>query len=192
MRRRDVIQTSRLFQRSEDSGAAESSTAALVIVAAVDELGGTGRSGKLPWCLPQDLAWFRALTLGGTLAMGRQTYEDCAPRLDGRLSVMLSKDPERIRRGACPSLRLLVRSTENPVFACGGTEVWREAVALADEGYRTAAFITLVEGAHDCDTFFPHTLEELGLRGLRPVFRTAWRSDRAGGPRSAIIQLINF
>lgn len=48
----------------------------LSIIVVVDEDGGFGKSGKIPWNIPEDLAHFKDITSGGVCLMGRRTYED--------------------------------------------------------------------------------------------------------------------
>jgi len=48
----------------------------LSIVVAVDEDGGFGKDGKIPWDIPEDLRHFKEVTSGGVCIMGRKTYED--------------------------------------------------------------------------------------------------------------------
>lgn len=52
-----------------------------------------GRSGTLPWNIPKDTKWFRSVTLGKTVVMGRKTYESlpCYPQgLPARTNIVLS------------------------------------------------------------------------------------------------------
>lgn len=46
------------------------------IIVAVDDSGGFGKEGKLPWYFPEDLANFKKLTTNATCLMGRLTYDD--------------------------------------------------------------------------------------------------------------------
>ena len=50
-----------------------------------------GRAGGLPWRLPRDFRWFKTRTMGGTLVMGRRTYESIGRALPGRHSVVLTR-----------------------------------------------------------------------------------------------------
>lgn len=58
-----------------------------------------GEGGRLPWRLPEDMAAFKALTLGHTVAMGRVTWEGLPPRfrpLPGRRNIVLSRTPDAV------------------------------------------------------------------------------------------------
>jgi dihydrofolate reductase len=66
------------------------------IVVAYGANRGIGYQGGLPWRLPSDLRRFRELTLGGTVLMGRKTYEslpDAFRPLPGRRNVVVSANP---------------------------------------------------------------------------------------------------
>ena len=58
---------------------------------AQDEEGLIGIGNKLPWRLPEELAFFKALTGNGTLLMGRKTYESIGKPLPGRTNLVISK-----------------------------------------------------------------------------------------------------
>jgi dihydrofolate reductase len=62
-----------------------------------------GVAGRLPWHLPEDLRLFKELTSGGTVVMGRRTWESLPVRnrpLPGRRNVVLSRDPAWTADGA--------------------------------------------------------------------------------------------
>ena len=63
----------------------------IAFVVAVAENGVIGRDGKLPWRLPSDLKWFRKVTLGKPVIMGRKTYESIGKPLDGRDNVVVTR-----------------------------------------------------------------------------------------------------
>ncbi|MFN9943923.1 MAG: dihydrofolate reductase, partial [bacterium] len=50
-----------------------------------------GDRGKIPWHLPEDLRWFKELTMGGTLLMGRVTYDSIGKPLPGRVTIVMSR-----------------------------------------------------------------------------------------------------
>ena len=65
----------------------------LIGIAAVSENGVIGANNALPWSLPEDLAWFKGVTIGGTLAMGRATFESIGRPLPGRTTYILTRSP---------------------------------------------------------------------------------------------------
>lgn len=69
-----------------------------------------GREGQIPWHLPEDFRWFKELTMGGIVLMGRKTFSSLPKPLPNRTNVvfsraprMLSRDPEfRAKAGVAP------------------------------------------------------------------------------------------
>ena len=108
-----------------------------------------GRDGDLPWRLPTDLRRFRELTSGGTVVMGRKTWDSLPPRfrpLPDRRNVVVS-------RNGCdaPDVRRSVgEAVTGDCFVIGGGEIYAQALPLADRVYATE-----VEGEVDGDAFFP-------------------------------------
>ena len=64
------------------------------IIAAVSDNNVIGKGNALPWRIPEDLARFKALTMGGTLIMGRRTFESIGRPLPGRTTVVLTRRPD--------------------------------------------------------------------------------------------------
>jgi dihydrofolate reductase len=112
----------------------------ITIVAAVARNGVIGRDNAIPWRIPEDLAHFRALTLGHAVVMGRRTWDSLPDRfrpLPGRRNVVLTRNTEWRAAGAewAGSLEEaidLVRD-EQRVFVIGGAQIYAAALSLADE-----------------------------------------------------------
>lgn len=65
----------------------------LTFVYAQDMQGGIGYQGSLPWHLPQELQFFKKVTMGHTLVMGRKTFDGMNQRLlPGRRTIVLTRD----------------------------------------------------------------------------------------------------
>jgi dihydrofolate reductase len=126
----------------------------IAIVVAHSENGAIGRDGDLPWRLPSDLARFRALTYGGTVVMGRRTYESLPPRfrpLPGRRNVVLSTDPAYRPDGAevFASLDAALDACDRDCFVIGGALTYEQALPLAE-----TLHVTHVDGHVEGDAFF--------------------------------------
>ncbi len=123
-----------------------------IAIAAMAENRVIGAGNRIPWHLPEDFKWFKATTLGGTLVMGRKTYESIGRPLPGRTTVVLS------RRGIVDERVLAASDLEaipgmplpTPVFVCGGAEIYRQALPRC----RTL-LLTRVHGTPEGDAFFP-------------------------------------
>jgi dihydrofolate reductase len=97
-----------------------------------------GHAGGIPWRLPEDLARFRAVTNGGTVVMGRRTWESLPERfrpLPGRRNVVVTRQTEWESEGAeiVHSVEeALVGRADDAIWVIGGGEIYRQALALAD------------------------------------------------------------
>ena len=63
----------------------------LAAIVAVTENGVIGRDNDLPWYLPADLRYFKRVTLGKPVIMGRKTWESLDRPLPGRLNIVVSR-----------------------------------------------------------------------------------------------------
>jgi dihydrofolate reductase len=117
-----------------------------------------GCNGQLPWRLPSDLNRFRELTIGHVLLMGRQTYESIGKPLDGRRTIILSRNRDYSASGCMVAADLedalkLAADAEH-VFICGGEDIYSQSLNLADQIY-----LTELVDIFDGDRFFPELPE---------------------------------
>ena len=102
-------------------------------IAAVSENGVIGKNGDLPWRLPDDLKWFKKITMGHVIVMGRKTWESLPGPLPGRENWVLSRtldtvDGIRVFR----SLDEVKRAMEDrSLFIIGGGELYSVALKTA-------------------------------------------------------------
>lgn len=127
---------------------------AIALIAALDRGRAIGRAGGLPWHLPDDLKRFKALTLGGTVLMGRTTAESIGRALPGRRNLVLTRHGRAPYDGqeAVASLaaaQALAGAAD--LLVIGGGEVYRLTLPLADRLHLTLVD-TEVAGA---DAWFP-------------------------------------
>jgi dihydrofolate reductase len=130
----------------------------LSIVVAVAEDGAIGRNGTLPWRLPTDLQYFKRVTLGKPVIMGRRTWEERKGKpLPGRLNIVLSHSLKELPEGVllAGSLDEGMKAAEYAGFSeaavIGGASLFAEAAARADELHITRVHTRVP----DADTFFP-------------------------------------
>ena len=132
-------------------------------IVAVAENGVIGRGGDLPWRLSEDLKWFKRITLGHTILMGRKTWESLPGALPSRQNWVLSRTAnqkdgmsvfrsmEEVQQALGPSQTL---------FIIGGGEIYSMALPLCHE-----LFISEVRRkVPDGDAFFPNYKDQ-----FRPV-----------------------
>lgn len=118
-----------------------------------------GRDGGMPWHLPGDLRHFRELTTGGTVVMGRRTFEslpDAFRPLPERRNIVLSSNPDYAPTGAetVTSLDAALAAAGEDCFVIGGGATYAEALPRADTVHATE-IAEPVEG----DVFFPELPE---------------------------------
>ncbi len=58
-----------------------------------------GAGNKIPWHLPEDFKWFKKLTTGHVVIMGRKTFESLGKPLPNRINIVLSRHPGRLQKG---------------------------------------------------------------------------------------------
>ena len=146
-----------------------------------------GRRGQLPWRLPEDLAHFKALTMGHPVIMGRKTWESLPKRpLPGRRNVVVSRQENYVAEGA-----EVFGSLESALAACAPDEepfiIGGATIYEASLPYLTHLYVTEVEtDVADADTWFPdidmaewHETEKsermISKTGLPYFFRTLAR-----------------
>jgi len=124
----------------------------LVVAMALNRV--IGRDNALPWRLPADLAYFKRVTLGHPVIMGRRTYESIGKPLPGRLNVVVTRRRDFAAPGCVVvgSLEAAWQAARDAGEACviGGTSLFEETLPLADTIHLTEV-LAEVEG----DTYFP-------------------------------------
>ncbi|MCB1061652.1 MAG: dihydrofolate reductase [Verrucomicrobiae bacterium] len=122
-----------------------------------------GRDGDLPWRLSEDLKWFKKLTLGHPIVMGRKTMESLGGRpLPKRRNLVLSRSldendlPEGFEKtSADPEI---LRALDETVSIIGGAEIYRLLLPHCDEVYLSYVF-----EPHEGDTYLPPFEDDFDL-----------------------------
>lgn len=129
----------------------------LSLIAAVSENNVLGRDNALVWRMPADTAYFRQLTHAAPMLMGRKTAESPDMFLSEKRNVIVSRQV-RLSSQAHPPMEWYTDletalghlSNEQEVFVCGGAEIYRQTINLADKLY-----ITRIHHTFEGDAFFP-------------------------------------
>ncbi len=132
------------------------------IIAAIADNGAIGAGGALPWHISEDLKYFKRTTMSCPVIMGRKTFESLGRPLPGRTNIVLSRKAVELPEGVllardlqqAYSLAEQVLSDkrqEARCFVIGGAEIYRQALADADELYITRVHLSVPEA----DAFFP-------------------------------------
>jgi dihydrofolate reductase len=114
-----------------------------------------GAGNRIPWHLPEDFKWFKQMTTGHVIVMGRRTFESIGKPLPNRLTIVLTRSASTI-----PGVRTVsALSRIDPadpalagreIFICGGAQLYQQALPLCSDLY-----LTLVQRVVEGDTVFP-------------------------------------
>jgi dihydrofolate reductase len=111
-----------------------------------------GNGNKIPWHLPDDFRWFKRLTTGNVIVMGRKTFQSIGKPLPNRETIILSRSQFSV-----PGVRTIsdlreidLANESREVFICGGGQVYAQALPLCSDLY-----LTLVKREVQGDAFFP-------------------------------------
>ncbi len=131
------------------------------IIAAAAKNGVIGSGGRIPWRIPEDMAYFRETTTGSTVIMGRHTFEEIGDPLPERLNIVVSTS-----RSFCGQHLMTARSLDHAIelahafarsydefrdiFLCGGAAIYREGMEIAQRIY-----LTQLDDEYEGDTYFP-------------------------------------
>ncbi|PSL44440.1 dihydrofolate reductase [Salsuginibacillus halophilus] len=124
----------------------------IALIAAMDENRVIGYNGEMPWHLPNDLKFFKQMTEGYPVVMGRKTFESIGRPLPKRTNVILTRDPSFQAPEECQVFHDAdeVVKSYHDVFIIGGAEIYNQFLSHADTLY-----ITEIEASFIGDTYFP-------------------------------------
>lgn len=152
----------------------------LILIAAVSENRIIGRNGGMPWNLKSDLKFFKKVTTGSPVIMGRKTYQSLGKALPNRGNIVITRDinfqpPDAV---VTPNLRYAIElasdlssdleKEENHVFIIGGGEIFKQAMPFA-----THMYLSHIKATIDGDTYFP----EFDEREWRKLKKTSIKAS---------------
>lgn len=127
------------------------------LVVAMDRNGLIGVGNRVPWRLPDDMKYFRQITMGKPVVMGRKTYESIPDRfrpLAGRTNIILTKQLGYNAAGCIVthslSSALEAAHDAQEVMVIGGAEIYGQFLPTADRIY-----LTMIDGEFEGDVYFP-------------------------------------
>lgn len=132
----------------------------LAIIVAQDKNRAIGIENKLPWHLPEDLRYFKRVTMGKPIIMGRNTFESIGRPLPGRVNIVVSRQegysPEGVK--VVNSLEAATELAESiclidgadEAMIIGGAQIYSQAIGSADRLY-----LTEVDAEINGDAWFP-------------------------------------
>lgn len=147
----------------------------VIAIVAMDQARVIGFENKLPWHLPEDFKRFSKLTTGNTVLMGKNTYwslpEKYRPlpkRQNVVISTTMAETPEiTLERSPVDYINKVkkgeVKIKGDTLWVIGGEQIFKATYHLWD-----AIELTLVDGKHQGDTFFPNFEKDFKLLHTEP------------------------
>lgn len=130
------------------------------MIVAADENNTIGKNNELIWHLPDDLKFFKKMTSGHAIIMGRRTFESVGKPLPKRVNIIITRDANYTQDGCVvvnsleDALKEASKTDENP-FIVGGEQIYRLALPIADTVY-----LTRIHHKFEGDRHFPELGEE--------------------------------
>lgn len=129
-----------------------------------------GKDNGMPWHLPADLQYFKKVTLGKPIVMGRKTYESIGRPLPGRMNIVISRDAnyraEGIETATTVQEALSLAGKVDEVMVIGGGAIYAFCMEDADRLY-----ITHINATIEGDTEFPAYEAGLDWEKISSEFR---------------------
>lgn len=125
----------------------------IALIVAIDQNNAIGKDNQLLWHLPKDLQFFKNVTAGNAIIMGRKTFDSIGKALPNRRNIVISTQADLQYFGAEIARSLdaaieLVGGADS--YIIGGGSIYQQALTIADKLY-----ITKVAANLEADTFFP-------------------------------------
>lgn len=113
-----------------------------------------GYENGMPWHLPGDLQYFKEMTMGKPIIMGRKTFESIGRPLPGRRNIVITRNDQYTAEGietvsSLDAALALVKDVPE-IMVIGGAQIFEQALSMADKLY-----ITLIDHEFKGDTYFP-------------------------------------
>ncbi len=124
------------------------------LIVAMDQNGLIGRDNDLPWRLSADLQYFKQITMGKPIIMGRKTHESIGRPLPGRQNIVISKNNKFMAAGcvlvSSIADALLAAGDVEEVMFMGGASLYEQVLPQVNRLY-----LTQVHASLEGDTWFP-------------------------------------
>ncbi len=137
-------------------------TVSIVVAAAVNNV--IGIDNRLPWRLPADLKYFKTMTMGHPLIMGRKTYESIGQPLPGRLCIVVTRQSVWQAKGVKIAHTLsaalgvaneyLATRKLKEIMVVGGADIYRQTLPMCRKIY-----LTEIQAEVLGDAYFPQLNE---------------------------------
>lgn len=153
---------------TETDGRAHLEPGRVHMIVARSKNGVIGADNRIPWRLRDDMRFFREMTTGNTVVMGRKTYESLGRPLPNRRNVVVTRDKQfqaagvDVVRSPEQALMLPREPGDGEIFVIGGQQIYEALLPYTD-----VVYITEVQTVVDGDAFFPELGDEWDVTELR-------------------------
>lgn len=143
----------------------------ITLIAATDKNGLIGNNGNLPWKIPEDMEYFKKVTTGNIVVMGRKTYISIGKPLKNRINVLVSEsiletfNPEKNLDGYMNDI-VVVKSFETilngyfdtrEMYIIGGRSIYAQAL---EQNIPDRILLSKIDGEYEGDQYMPEIPKE--------------------------------
>lgn len=141
-------------------------------IVAIDNSGGIGKLGSIPWRIPGDLKLFRSLTLGHSLLVVSKTWSTL-PVLDGRTLYIATRSRSTVKPRNSNEIVVdydtILRSRWLPDFLIGGSRMYLDFLPLC-----TGIYVTRINSDFSCDAMFPLSILDKFVKARDVIASSNW------------------
>jgi dihydrofolate reductase len=141
----------------------------IILIAAIGKNNELGKENQLIWHIPEDLTFFKKMTMGKTIVMGRKTFESLPKMLPGRRHVILSQHGSNFpSEVTCyHSLEELLEREKESFVVIGGAQIYKLFLE-----YATKIYLTEIDAEEkNSDAYFPEFDEKNWKRNVLSEFQ---------------------
>jgi dihydrofolate reductase len=131
------------------------------IIVAYDQDRGIAKAGQIPWYYPSDMQFFKQITLGNSIIMGRKTWESLPRKpLPGRFNIILTRNIDNfstinyvLAKNIVDAIgKAAIWNANKDIYIIGGRMVYKE---FLDKNLVNTVVATEIKSRYKCDMYFP-------------------------------------
>lgn len=119
------------------------------LIVAIDNNNGIGKNNIIPWYIPEDLQYFKNITTGNVIVMGKNTYYSINKKLYNRINIILSHNTIKNNITVTSLEDIIKKYKKENIFIIGGASIYNQYINQCKFLY-----ITKIKKDFKCDTFF--------------------------------------
>ncbi len=143
----------------------------IAMIAAVSENSVIGIDGDMPWYIPSDFAYFKRITMGKPIIMGRKQFETVGKPLPGRVNIVISRQawyqPEGVivindfEAAIAHAKAIALADGVDEIMVIGGGEIYEMGIKIAQKLYISHVKLRVEVAPNTQSVRFPSILPEL-------------------------------